>query len=89
MTDWSGVPLNTSDAPVGHVSLTPQAPPGIPFFVDATAILTIEETGCGTVVGLPAGRISVKENIREVFRRKAQANTVSAPALVDRIRKKA
>ncbi len=98
-TDWSSVPLNRDDCPMGHVLLHPSAPPGDPIYVAADSILTVQEQGPGTVVGLPMGRLTVRENIREVFRRKAEANTVEGvtaipqptifPDKPDRVRKKA
>lgn len=98
-TDWSSVPLNRDDCPIGHVVLHPTSPPGDPIYVAADCILTVQEQGPCTVVGLPMGRLTVRENIREVFRRKAEANTVegnAAPPPVvfpdpkpDRVRKKA
>jgi len=92
VVDWSGVPMNAYDAPLGHVRLTPAVEYGRPFFVAASSILTVEEAPLGTIVGLPLGRLTVRENIREVFRRKAEANTVGATEVVekpDRVRKKA
>ncbi len=100
-TDWSSVPLNADGVPIGHILLTPTIPPGIPLYVETEWIGTVQEDGPGTVVGLPTGRLKVQENIREVFRRKAEANTVGNIAISpppptifpepkpDRIRKKA
>ncbi len=98
-TDWSSVPLNRDECPLGHVVLHPAVAPGYPLYVAADSIITIQEDGPGAVVGLPTGRLAVRENIREVFRRKAEANTVEAtsppPPVIfpepkpDRVRKKA
>jgi hypothetical protein len=79
--------------------LTPTTVPGVPFYVAAGSIIVAEEDGPGTAVVIGIQRLKVRENIREVFRRKAEANTVegnvsSPPPVVfpdkpDRVRKKA
>ncbi len=74
--DWSNVPMNKDGAPMGHVMLTQSTPPGNAFYVDAASLVLIEEVGPGTGVIIGLHRLTVRENIREVFRRKAEANTM-------------
>lgn len=99
-TDWSNVPLNRDGAPMGHVMLTPNVEFSEPVFVVAEAITSVQPVPCGTAVTHGAFRLVVKENIREVFRRKAEANSVEVrtpplPPVIfpdqpkDRVRKKA
>lgn len=99
-TDWSGVSMNVLGAPVGHVMLTPNVEFSEPVFVLAAAITSVQPVPCGTAVTHGAFRLVARENIREVFRRKAEANTVEdklppPPPVIfpepkpDRVRKKA
>jgi phosphoserine phosphatase len=76
VTDWSGVPFNACGCPLGYVRLTPAPMPGIPIYVAAESLVVLQEDGCNTAVITGSGRMVVKENIQEVFRRKARANTV-------------
>lgn len=74
--DWSGVPMNCHDAPLGVIRVFPIAHPGKPLYLDAVAIIAAQEDDMGTAITTPGGRVLVREKINEVFRLKAEANTV-------------
>ena len=100
-TDWSGVQTNVLGCPMGFIRVTASNPPGNPLLIDAAKIASVEEVGPTTAITYGISRLLVKENIREVFRMRAESNTVESvsppsPAIAgtlpeqrDRVRKKA
>ena len=75
-TDWSGVPMNMHGCPLGFIRLTPSLPPGRPIYVAADSIIAVETEGPNSIVNFGVGRLTVRENVREVFRLRAEADTV-------------
>lgn len=74
--DWSGVPMNTHGCPLGFIRLTPSLPPGRPIYVAADSIIAVETEGPNSIVNFGVGRLTVRENVRDVFRLRAEADTV-------------
>jgi hypothetical protein len=83
MTDWSGIPLNVHGAPLGYVCLTPEAAPGLPLYVKADSIASVQSAdGPNAAITYGLSRVVVKENLRVVFRMKAEANTMKPVEVV-------
>lgn len=74
--DWSGVTCNVHGCPLGFVPLTPSVAPGLPIYVEAKRIVAVQQDGPNTAVTYGVARLVVRENIREVFRLRAEADTV-------------